>query len=188
MSRQTIKNEKKNQGAKEIKGKNNQLVIDSNGYRLNIGIILTNDQGKIFWGKRVGSANAWQFPQGGMLPYETLEETMYRELMEEVGLDRSDVQILGITRKWLSYRLPTYMRRVTQLPLCIGQKQKWFFLRLISSEDNIGLNKGSHPEFAEYRWVDYWYPVENVIFFKRHIYQTVLKEFEYLDNNKKNNE
>jgi putative (di)nucleoside polyphosphate hydrolase len=156
----------------------NSPVIDRSGYRLNIGIILINDQGKIFWGKRVGSANAWQFPQGGMLPYETLEETMYRELTEEVGLTKEDVKIVSVTRRWLSYRLPTYMRRHTQIPLCVGQKQKWFLLRLISDESKICLDIGSHPEFEAYRWVDYWYPVDNVIFFKRHIYKTVLTEFE----------
>jgi len=159
------------------KRENNQLVMDKAGYRLNIGIILINACGKVFWGKRIGSANAWQFPQGGMLPYETIEETMYRELNEEVGLSPGDIEILGVTTKWLNYRLPVYMRRYFQSPLCIGQRQKYFLLRLIGDDTKIKLDIGSSPEFDEWRWVDYWYPADNVIFFKRHIYQKVLKEF-----------
>jgi putative (di)nucleoside polyphosphate hydrolase len=160
------------------KNRNKAVVIDKDGYRLNVGIILINSLGKLFWGKRVGSVNAWQFPQGGMLPYETLEETMYRELDEEVGLSLNDVEIVAVTRRWLSYKLPTYMRRYSQVPLCVGQKQKWFLLRLVSPENCICLNKRGHPEFDAWQWVDYWYPVDNVIFFKKHIYKSVLGELE----------
>lgn len=152
-------------------------MINNRGYRLGVGIIIVNKENQVFWGKRVGNKDAWQFPQGGVLPYETLEETMYRELKEEVGLSPEDVVILGVTRRWLHYKLPTHLRRYFQSPLCIGQKQKWFLLRLVSGEDKICLEQES-PEFGAWKWVDYWYPVQNVVFFKKQIYHQALTDLE----------
>lgn len=152
-------------------------MIDKSGYRLNVGIILANTEKKIFLGKRIGNKDAWQFPQGGMNPYETTEETMYRELKEEVGLNKDDVKILATTHRWLYYKLPPKMRRYFQTPLCIGQRQKWFLLQLVTGDDKIKLDNAS-PEFENWRWVDYWEPLTSVIYFKRNIYQKVLTEFE----------
>lgn len=155
-------------------------MIDKNGYRLNVGIILVNRAGKLFLGKRVGSKNAWQFPQGGVSNYETLKETMYRELGEEVGLEEADVEILATTKHWLYYTLPVHMRRQQQTPLCIGQKQKWFLLLLKTGDERINLAKLHSPEFDAWEWVDYWYPLSKVIYFKREIYLKVLREFEHI--------
>jgi putative (di)nucleoside polyphosphate hydrolase len=152
------------------------MVIDNRGYRLCIGIVLINREGKLFWGKRYRQKNAWQFPQGGLMPYETIEEAMYRELGEEVGLKEEDVEIIGVTKRWLHYKLPVKLRRYSQKPLCIGQKQKWFLLRFLADDTKICLEQES-PEFDEWRWVDYWYPEQHVIFFKRGVYELVLQEF-----------
>lgn len=152
-------------------------MIDQNGYRLNVGIIITNRHGQLFWGKRV-KAHGWQFPQGGVQPYETLEETMYRELQEEVGLTKYDVEILAITKRWLHYKLPIHMRRNLNTPVCVGQKQKWFLLLLTSDDDKINLTAGEKPEFTDWRWARYWEPLKHVVYFKRDIYQKVLKQFE----------
>ena len=154
-------------------------MIDSQGYRLNVGIILANAAGRLFWGKRVGH-DAWQFPQGGVDSYETLEETLYRELAEEVGLCSEDVELLGVTRRWLYYDLPPRFQRRHQKPLCIGQRQKWFLLRLLSSEDKIRFDANGSPEFDDFRWVDYWHPPEQVISFKQEIYRSALGELEPL--------
>lgn len=151
-------------------------MINSKGYRLNVGIILVNSQGKVFWAKRSRGENAWQFPQGGVQSYETLEETMFRELYEEVGLAPEDVEILAVTKRWLYYDLPMNLRRRSR-PLCIGQKQKWFLLRLLSGDDRVKLDTGEHPEFNGWRWEEYWYPIDHVIAFKRQIYRKVLQEF-----------
>lgn len=152
-------------------------MIDKDGFRLNVGIIIINKQGKLFWGKRAKS-HGWQFPQGGVNSYETLKETMYRELAEEVGLEKQDVKILSITKRWLRYKLPVRMRRKTSLPVCIGQKQKWFLLLLTSEDNKINLKKTQKPEFLSWSWIDYWDPLKNVIFFKKEIYSKVLQEFE----------
>lgn len=157
------------------------ILIDTQGYRANVGIVLTNEQGKVFWGKRVGQ-NAWQFPQGGIHPEETAEQAMYRELQEEVGLQSDDVKILAITPGWLRYRLPpTFIRHHIQ-PLCIGQKQKWFLLRLIVDDERINLNHSVKPEFDNWRWVHYWRPLKEVINFKKHVYRKALQHFLHYNN------
>lgn len=155
------------------------MVINNRGYRLGVGIILANREGKLFWGRRFGRKGAWQFPQGGVAPYETVEETMYRELGEEVGLLPSDVEIVGVSRGWLYYKLPPNLRRYFQTPLCIGQKQKWFLLRLTTDDSRICLEQES-PEFDMWHWVDYWYPINHVVFFKRQVYLHALQEFAHL--------
>ncbi len=154
------------------------MVIDRAGYRLNVGIVLTNESGRVFWGKRQGH-DAWQFPQGGLAAGETALDAMYRELNEEVGLERCDVEVLGVTKRWLKYRLPKqYLRHGTQ-PLVIGQKQKWYLLRLVTSEQKIRLDLYDSPEFDSWRWIDYHEPQEQVIFFKKQVYMQALKELEH---------
>jgi putative (di)nucleoside polyphosphate hydrolase len=151
-------------------------VIDKAGYRFGIGIILINDKRQVFMAKRVGMP-AWQFPQGGMHDDELPKETMYRELKEEIGLNPSDVQILACTKRWLRYRLPTRLVRHYAKPLCIGQKQKWFLLRLINQEAHFDLQVMESPEFDDWAWVSYWHPLRQVVAFKRRVYVLAMKEF-----------
>src|SRR6185437_16090989 len=104
-------------------------VIDSDGFRANVGIVLMRGSGDTFLGRQVGG-RGWQFPQGGVRPGESLEAAAYRELNEEIGLSRADVVMLGRTTRWLRYRLPARYVRRNQQPVCIGQKQRWFLMRL----------------------------------------------------------
>lgn len=154
-------------------------MIDSDGYRLNVGIILSNPEGKVFWGRRVGQ-DAWQFPQGGIRHHETPDQAMYRELFEETGLKPEHVEVLGQTRRWLKYRLPKHMVRKNTHPVCIGQKQIWYVLRLTGSEKDVRLDTMEKPEFDHWRWVDYWQPMREVVFFKRQVYSRALTELEPL--------
>lgn len=153
-------------------------IIDQDGYRLNVGIVVVNPAGQVLWCRRRGHAHAWQFPQGGMLPNESLLETMFRELKEELGLSSSDVTYVAQTQDWVSYTLPEQFIRKEQLPICIGQKQKWFLLMLKSGDDAIALDYSPEPEFDQWQWVDYWHPLTYVIEFKKTVYEQVLKEFE----------
>jgi len=154
-------------------------VIDSEGYRANVGIILTNEAGQLFWARRIGE-NAWQFPQGGIRDNESPEQALYRELHEEVGLQPGDVQIIGSTKDWLRYQIPKrYVRRHSK-PVCIGQKQVWFLLRLLTSDQQVHFNNTERPEFDEWRWVEYWLPADEVIPFKRRVYRQALEELEPL--------
>ena len=149
--------------------------IDSEGFRANVGIILCNGEGKLLLAGRVGN-KGWQFPQGGMLLGESSEQAMYRELHEEVGLTEADVEILGITSDWLRYRLPKKFVRRHSVPLCIGQKQRWFILRLTATEDRVRFDRSETPEFDRWRWVEFWRPVTEVIYFKRRVYVRALHE------------
>jgi putative (di)nucleoside polyphosphate hydrolase len=151
-------------------------VIDPDGYRPNVGIVLSNQEGRLLWARRIGQ-DAWQFPQGGIRSDETPEEALYRELNEEVGLQPHHVQIITSTRGWLRYRLPSrYIRRNCK-PTCIGQKQVWFLLRFAGQEEEVCLDNCDEPEFDTWRWVDYWQPLDEVVSFKRGVYQRALREF-----------
>lgn len=149
--------------------------IDAEGFRANVGIILANADNRLLLGGRIG-ARGWQFPQGGMHEGEEPREAMYRELHEEVGLDEADVELLGVTSSWLRYRLPDKFVRRGSKPLCIGQKQRWFMLRLVGNEDRICTDRCDKPEFDRVRWVQYWRPVNEVIYFKRRVYARALHE------------
>ena len=149
--------------------------IDSEGFRANVGIILSNDEGKLLLAGRVNN-KGWQFPQGGMLQGESAEDAMYRELHEEVGLGKGDVEVLGATEDWLRYRLPEKFQRRGSKPLCIGQKQRWFILRLTCSDERVRVDRSESPEFDRWRWVEFWRPVNEVIYFKRRVYARALHE------------
>lgn len=151
-------------------------MIDNDGFRPNVGIMLTNDRGQLLWARRVGGQDAWQFPQGGINANETPEQALYRELHEEIGLHPEDVEILACTRGWLRYRLPSRLVRHNSQPLCVGQKQKWFLLRLRTDDSRICLENGGRAEFDDWRWVSYWYPLSKVVAFKRDVYRRALKE------------
>ncbi|MCC8364801.1 MULTISPECIES: RNA pyrophosphohydrolase [Xenorhabdus] len=151
-------------------------MIDDDGYRPNVGIVICNRQGQVLWARRYGQ-HSWQFPQGGINPGESPEQAMYRELFEEVGLSRKDVRVLASTRSWLRYKLPKRLVRWDTKPVCIGQKQRWFLLQLLCSEKEINVQRSSTPEFDGWRWVSYWYPVRQVVSFKRDVYRRVMKEF-----------
>lgn len=150
-------------------------MIDSDGYRPNVGIILYNTQGRLFWGRRVGQ-DAWQFPQGGIKVHESPEQAMFRELEEEVGLLPHQVEVTGSTSGWLRYRLPRRFIRKNCQPLCIGQKQVWFLLKVKCAEDAFCLDGSERPEFDDWRWVKYWHPVREVVYFKRKVYLRALEE------------
>jgi len=150
-------------------------VIDSDGFRANVGIILCNDQKQLFLGRRVGQ-DSWQFPQGGIDENESPEEAMYRELEEEVGLKSKQVTMLGKTSKWLRYRLPKRYMRKNCKPRCIGQKQHWYLLQIMCEETDFCLDQYKKPEFDHWRWVEYWQPIDEVIFFKRAVYERALNE------------
>jgi putative (di)nucleoside polyphosphate hydrolase len=145
--------------------------IDRHGFRANVAIVLTRGSGELFLGGRVGG-RGWQFPQGGVNRGEQVEDALFRELTEEIGLVRSDVEVLGSSRGWLRYRLPRQYVR----DRCIGQKQRWFLLKLTAGEDKFRFDSTAQPEFDRWRWVDFWTPVREVVYFKRRVYSRALHE------------
>jgi putative (di)nucleoside polyphosphate hydrolase len=131
----------------------------------------------VLWAKRIGQ-RSWQFPQGGIREDELSapERAMFRELAEELGLQPQHVEVLGRTEGWLHYRLPKRLIRHSSKPTCIGQKQVWFLLRLLGTESDVQLDLSNRPEFDQWRWVDYWYPLKAVVPFKRRVYCCALRE------------
>lgn len=150
-------------------------MLDREGFRPNVGIILVNGRNEVFWGKRIRE-HSWQFPQGGIKHGESPEQAMYRELQEEVGLRREHVRILGRTREWLRYEVPKQWIRREWRSTYRGQKQIWFLLRLVGRDSDVSLRASEHPEFDAWRWSQYWVPLEAVIEFKRSVYQQALIE------------
>ncbi len=149
-------------------------MIDGDGYRPNVGIIVANEQGQVLWAKRVGQ-DAWQFPQGGIQTSETAEEALYRELDEEIGLSASHVQIVGATRGWLRYKLPRRLLRANNSSF-VGQKQKWYLLKMLAEDDAVSFDHSETPEFDLWQWVSYWYPLGQVVSFKQDVYRRAMKE------------
>ena len=149
-------------------------VIDADGFRANVGIVLLHEN-QVFLGRRTGG-RGWQFPQGGVRVGEEPEEAVYRELQEEIGVEPESVELLGSTAAWLSYRLPPRYIRRNQQPLCIGQKQRWFLLRLTAEEVRFDFGRTAEPEFDRWRWASWWEPVREVIYFKRPVSARALTE------------
>jgi len=155
-------------------------VIDKNGYRANVGIVLINQQKELFFAKRKYQSG-WQFPQGGIQLGETPENAMYRELLEEIGLTKNDTELLSESSRWYQYKIPKKHLRKSKKgkPFVIGQKQKWFLLKLKGSDEAISLaNISKFQEFDKWRWVDPALPAMQVIGFKQQVYEQVLTEFQ----------
>ena len=150
-------------------------MIDQEGYRPNVGIVILNDNNKVLWAKRAAE-DAWQFPQGGINEGESLEEAMYRELMEEVGLSPNHVEIIGQTKDWLRYDVPRQWVRRDGYVRYRGQKQIWFLLKFIGKDSDILLTNSQNPEFDSWRWDDFWSPLQQVVDFKREVYEKALNE------------
>ena len=149
-------------------------MIDADGYRSNVGIIVANSSGQVLWAKRVGQ-QAWQFPQGGIQVRESPEEALFRELKEEIGLATDKVEVLGGTRGWLRYKLPKRLLRQKSSHF-IGQKQKWFLLRMLAEDQSVSFEHSETPEFDFWQWVSYWYPLGQVVQFKKDVYRRAMKE------------
>jgi putative (di)nucleoside polyphosphate hydrolase len=154
-------------------------MIDETGYRPNVGIILCSQDDRVLWARRSGR-NGWQFPQGGIKPHETPEQALFRELHEEVGLGPQHVEVLGRTNRWLRYEIPSKLRRPPSIRLFKGQKQVWFLLRLLGSDEDVRLDLSDNPEFDDWCWIEYWSALETIIAFKREVYRQALAELEPL--------
>jgi putative (di)nucleoside polyphosphate hydrolase len=150
-------------------------MLDRDGFRPNVGIILLNQRSQVFWGKRIRT-HSWQFPQGGIDRGENPEQAMFRELHEEVGLLPQHVQVLARTRDWLRYEVPDRFIRRDARGHYKGQKQIWFLLHLVGHDWDLNLRATDHPEFDAWRWNDYWVPLDVVVEFKRGVYEMALTE------------
>jgi putative (di)nucleoside polyphosphate hydrolase len=150
-------------------------MIDEDGYRPNVASVIINEDNKILWAKRVNEDN-WQFPQGGIQKGETPEQAMYREVYEEVGLKKNSFEILGRSADWLKYDVPEKFVKTYWQGRYKGQKQIWFLLKFIGSDDLINLNLHDSPEFDDWKWENFWHPLQDVVDFKKEVYSAALNE------------
>ena len=150
-------------------------MIDNQGFRPNVGIIVANGLGEVLWAKRKGQPS-WQFPQGGVAESEQAEDAVFRELHEEVGLAAKQAEIVASTAEWLRYKIPSHLVRRNSEPRFVGQKQKWFLLRIRADDSAVKLDTTSKPEFDDWRWVSYWYPLGQIVAFKREVYRRAMRE------------
>lgn len=148
------------------------------GYRPNIGIVLMNRYAQVLWARR-SNRDGWQFPQGGIKRNESLDGALYRELYEEVGLEGHQVSMLAHTSRWLRYDLPRHYlrrdRRRTGTPFR-GQKQLWCLLALRGADSEVCLTVSRKPEFDKWIWADWWFAVQQIVDFKRPVYESVWME------------
>jgi len=154
-------------------------MLDREGFRPNVGIILLNEQNKVWWGKRVHS-NIWQFPQGGIKYGESPKQAMFRELEEEIGLKSEHVRVIGRTRDWMHYEVPDHLIKREMRGCYRGQKQIWFLLRIMGHDCSVNLGLTPHPEFDTWYWHNYWGPLDTVVEFKRDVYKRALHELSHL--------
>jgi len=157
-------------------------MIDEDGYRPNVASVIINKDNKILWAKRVDEDN-WQFPQGGIQKGETPEQAMYREVYEEVGLKKNSFEILGRSADWLKYDVPEKFVKTYWQGRYKGQKQIWFLLKFIGSDDLINLNLHESPEFDDWKWENFWHPLQDVVDFKKEVYSAALNElWQFVEN------
>jgi putative (di)nucleoside polyphosphate hydrolase len=146
-------------------------------YRSNVGIMMVNKTGYIFVGQRLdNNQDAWQMPQGGIDAGEDPETAAYRELLEETGVNRQNVRFLASSSRWLSYDLPEDLIPTLWNGKFRGQKQKWFLFKFLGKDGDINIAT-EHPEFSEWKWISKENLLEEIVPFKKSVYENVLKEF-----------
>jgi len=150
-------------------------------YRPNVGLMVLNAQGNVFTGQRLDYPSAaWQMPQGGIDEGEDAEVAAYRELQEETGIAPEMVQVLAQSTDWISYDFPATLAKKLWKGGYRGQKQRWFLMRFSGLDSQINIET-EEPEFAEWRWMSPDELLDNIVPFKRSVYEQVLEEFrEYL--------
>jgi putative (di)nucleoside polyphosphate hydrolase len=155
-----------------------QTAPENLPYRPCAGMMLLNETGKIFVGKRIDqTVEAWQMPQGGIDKGEDPREAALRELEEEIGT--RNVAIIGEYPDWLNYDLPEHLVGLKWDGRYRGQTQKWFAMRFLGADPEINL-KTAHEEFSEWKWAGANELLTMIVPFKRPIYEKVFSEFESL--------
>jgi putative (di)nucleoside polyphosphate hydrolase len=154
-----------------------QTPQDLSLYRPNVGIVLFNPDGKVWFGRRAGTdaPHNWQFPQGGVDPGEELYDAALRELHEETGV--RSASLLGRTEDWLTYDFPKGWTGAKAMRGWRGQKQVWFALRFEGQDSEVNLAQHAPPEFDAWRWADLEETVDLVVPFKRAAYAQVIAAF-----------
>lgn len=150
------------------------------GWRLGVGIILINQDNKIFMGERIDNKGAWQMPQGGVnvAINESLDNAAKRELYEETGVKTA--KIINRSEGWYYYYLPENLQTKLWGGKFLGQKQKWFLFSFEGTDKEVNLQVDKKPEFNNWQWVNSQDVLHNIVEFKKEIYKKILREFELI--------
>jgi putative (di)nucleoside polyphosphate hydrolase len=145
-------------------------------YRPCVGVMLVNQDGRIFVGQRNDrDQDAWQMPQGGIDKGEDPRDAALRELWEETGVTADLVTVDAETQGWVAYDLPHDVVPNIWKGRYKGQEQKWFLLRFNGTDDQVNIAT-EHPEFTQWKWIDPADVVASIVPFKRAVYEQVLAE------------
>ena len=147
-------------------------------FRIGVGIIVLNNKNQVFVGKRKDNpGNNWQMPQGGIDEGEDFISAMKRELMEETSI--KNIKILKELEHLYQYDLPKNLVGIIWKGKFRGQRQKWFITRFLGKDTEINLNT-KHPEFIEWKWIEPEKLPEVIVYFKKEIYLSLVKEIKLL--------
>lgn len=145
-------------------------------YRPCVGIVLLNDEGKVFVGERIDRPGAWQMPQGGIDEGEEVKQALYREMLEEIGTDKAEILEIGTEK--LRYDLPDYLQEKLWNNRYRGQEQVWVALKFTGKDSDINLNAHNPAEFMRWKWVSLNDILDLIVPFKRDTYKQVIDMFE----------
>ena len=144
-------------------------------YRKGVGMMVFNDDKKIFVGKRIDNQKAWQMPQGGVDENEDCFSAARRELYEETGIQ--SIRVIEKSKEKYTYDLPEYLLGKIWKGKYKGQKQRWFLIKFLGPDSEINLNQKC-AEFNEWKWVDIDELSKLIVPFKKELYLSVIKEFQ----------
>ena len=155
----------------------NQQDRPNHLYRSGVGVLLINQNKKIFVGKRIDNqSDSWQMPQGGIDVGEYEDVAMFRELQEETGISSQFVKIIKKSDNYFYYDLPYKLQKKFWGGKYLGQRQRWYLLEFLSDDSNINITT-QEPEFSEWKWVEKVDLINLIVNFKRELYQQIINEF-----------
>jgi putative (di)nucleoside polyphosphate hydrolase len=150
-------------------------------YRFGVGVMIINENKDIFVGKRIDNkSDAWQMPQGGIDSGEDEDEAMFRELEEETGIIKSNVDLVTKSSGYFYYNLPYKLQKKFWGGKYLGQRQRWYLVEFKGQDNQVNIDT-REPEFSNWKWISPQEIIHSIVSFKRPLYEEVMKEFwEYL--------
>ena len=149
--------------------------------RIGVGILLLNNENKVFVGKRIDNPQSfWQMPQGGVDKNEDFLQAAKRELKEETGI--KSVELIKELNDWLEYDLPKNLLGKIWNGKYRGQTQKWFIMKFIGKNEEINI-KTKNPEFLDWQWINSSELPNISVNFKTNIYKRLEEELKSLNLN-----